>query len=99
MSVAPPGTEQFARARWVESRIKELPKLCLCLWNLLLDRNLPERFQEDVFATLIYVLEGGDMIPAEDEQLRGLDELNFCMHCLTQLIARLPAGLFDVHEE
>lgn len=90
---------QLARARWAEARIKELPKLCLCLWNLLLDQHLPARFQEDVFATLAYVLEGGEMIPPDDEQLRGIDELNFAAHCTTQLVARLPSGLFDIHEQ
>jgi hypothetical protein len=90
---------EFERAIWVEARIRELPRTCVFLWNLLLDRNLPDRWQEDVFAALVYVLEGGDLVVSDDPALRGVDELAFAFACLEELLRHLPPATLAPHEE
>jgi hypothetical protein len=90
---------EFPRARWVEARMKEMPRYCMFLYNLLLDAKLPDYYKEHAFAALFYILEGGDLIPADDKMLNGIDEITYVYRCISELIGRLPQASLAIYEE
>jgi hypothetical protein len=89
----------LTRARWVEARVRELSKYTLFFYNLLLDRHLPDHYKEHAFGTLWYILEGGDLLPPEDEDLAGVDACAFAYRCMGELVGRLPQASLAVYEE
>jgi len=93
------GGADYPRARWVEQRVKELPKYCMFLYNLLLDPKLPDHYKEHAFAALFYILEGGDLIPPEDKLLNGIDEVTYIYRCISELVGRLPPASLAIYEE
>jgi hypothetical protein len=92
-------SEGFKLSKWAEGRYRELPKYCMFFYNMLLDPHIRDEFKEQAFATLWYILEGGDIIPPEDENLDGLDEVAFAFRCLTELVGRLPDAQLAIYEE
>jgi len=92
------GTD-LTRATWVADRMRELPKYCIFLYNLLLDQRLPWIYKEHAFSTLRYIFEENGIIPDDDPMLGRLDDLAFTFRCLTELVARLPAGVLAIYEE
>ena len=79
--------------------MRELPKYCLFLYNLLLDPKLADHYKEHAFAALFYILEGGDLIPAEDKLLNGIDEITYIYRCISELVGRLPPASLAIYEE
>ena len=87
------------RAHWIVARMKELPKYCMFLYNVLLDTRLSWDMKEHAFGTLHYVFEESDIIADDDPLLGRLDDLTMVFRCFTELIARLPAGTLAIYEE
>lgn len=95
----PAAPVSLERARWVEARVDELPRYATFFYDLLLDRHLADVYKEQVFATLWYVLQGGELIPAEDADLHDIDSIAFAFRCLGDLVGRLPQAALAVHDE
>lgn len=93
------GGSDLTRAKWVASRMKELPKYCIFFYNLLLDSRLSWDMKEHAFGTLRYIFAENDIIPDDDPMLGRLDDLTIAFRCFTELIACLPAGTLAIYEE
>lgn len=89
----------LSRARWVEARLRELPRFAIFLYNLLLDRNLPDWLKEQAFGALWYALEGTDLIPPDDGDLAGIDALAIALRCAGEIVAHAPPAALAVYEE
>jgi hypothetical protein len=87
------------RARWIEARVHELRRYGIFFYNLLLDRSLPDHLKEHAFGALWYLLEGGDLIPADDPDLAGLDTAGFALRGLAEIVGRAPPAALAVYEE
>lgn len=91
--------DKLARARWIEARLKDLPKLAVFFYQVMLDKNVPEECKTHAFATLFYVLERGDILDEADPALAWLDDIAFACQCSIEVIARAPAAALARHEE
>lgn len=100
-AAAPPEPPRVdaSRARWIEARVGEMGKYAAFFYNLLLDRNLPDPYKEHAFGALWFMLAGGDVVPADDEDLAGVDVAAFAFRCLGELVGRLPQASLAVYEE
>jgi hypothetical protein len=87
------------RARWVEARLNEMPKLAIFLYHVLLDTRILDVHRQHAFAALCYILEGGDIVPPSDPTGDGLDEVAFALRCCQELFVRIPAPALSVYEE
>ncbi len=96
--ISPSGVD-LRRARWVEGRLQELPKLVAFLYNALLDSRIMPDLREHAFGTLRYIFEEDDIIQDQDPVLGRLDDLAMAYRCFGELIGRLPQATLSIYEE